>query len=243
MRKGEREQKTVSALVAGHNRQEGSPPHSWDCTSCFLFHPRGTVLTFILVCQNHSSPTSCICACACLRVCVFRLVFQNLKHTIASVKRSCYIFYPPFSAYIFHKFNTPLKLTFSVIKTPTLILQSGLLPLCPPVHLPPIISHAALNACGFWSKQLAGFYVTHTFSSKSLKFSNTRQYISWRKQVSFNLNPTNKYDNNDRITRKLQILQIGWWRSSIWTSEEVIKRMEKIIQRGDSVIYSLHIYY
>lgn len=121
MRKGEREQITVSAVVVGHNRQEerDSPPHPWDCTGRFLFHPRGTALTFILVCQNHSSPTSCIREFACLCFGAFRLVFQNLKHTTFSLKRSCYIFYPLFSAYISHKFNTPLKLTFSVIKTQT----------------------------------------------------------------------------------------------------------------------------
>lgn len=153
----------------------------------------------------------------------FSFLFQKLKHT-----RSCYIFFSLFSAYISHKFNTPLKLTFPVIKTPSPILQSCLLPWLPPVSLPPIISYAALNAYG-WSKQLVGFCLTHTCSSKSLKYINTRRYISWGKLVSFYINPTKIYDNNNRSTRKLQILESGWWLSSIWTSEGVLKSMEKNI--------------
>lgn len=42
----------------------------------------------------------------------FSFLFQKLKHI-----RSRYIFFSLFSAYISHKFNTPLKLTFPVIKT------------------------------------------------------------------------------------------------------------------------------
>jgi len=43
---------------------------------------------------------------------------QYLKHTLASLTCSCYIFFSLFSAYISHKFNTPLKLTLLVIETP-----------------------------------------------------------------------------------------------------------------------------
>jgi len=115
MRKGEREQKTVSALVVGHNMQEEgcSPPHPWDFTGCFLFHPRGTALTFILVSQNHSSPIPCICACV-YAYAFFVFFLQNLKHTFASLTCSCYIRF----AYMFllHLFLVIFRLHLSQVQ-------------------------------------------------------------------------------------------------------------------------------
>jgi hypothetical protein len=174
--------KVSVALVVSHNRQQegGSPLHPRDFAGCLFTKPTWHCL-HLHSCRSKSFLTDplYVCACACAYA-TFVFFFQNLTHIVASLTIPCYTLFSPFSSYISLISNTPLKLTLPVIKTPSPTFQSGLLPWLPPVSLPSIISYAALNAYGFWSKQLVGFCVTYTCTSKSLKFINTRQYIKLR---------------------------------------------------------------
>jgi hypothetical protein len=118
-------------------RKKGVPhrTHETSQTASYFTHvalPSPSFLPLKII--PHRSPV--VHMLVLMRIHFSSFCFQNLKHTIASLTHSCYIFFSLFSAYISRKFNTPLKLTSPVIKTPSPQPSSGFLPWLPPVSLP-----------------------------------------------------------------------------------------------------------